>query len=311
MEHNYWDVIIVGAGPAGLSAALMLGRSRRSVLVVDAGAGRNRFAAHMHGVLGHDGKPPAQLRAEGRAEAEAYGVRFEEGSVAAVSREGDGVRVETDGGVHSARALIVATGVRDELPGIPGLAERWGETVLHCPFCHGWEVRDRRLAVLATSPMSVHQAEMVRGLSDRVTLFAAGAGALSDEARIRLTARGIEIVEQPVREVLGAAPEIEGVRVEGGAVVPVDAIFTGGTLVPHDGFLAGLGLARTQMPFGAFLAVDAAGRTSDERIWAVGNVVSPMANVPMSMGAGAMTGSAVQGALIGWDTDAAVARFSA
>jgi thioredoxin reductase len=306
MDLNQWVVIIVGAGPAGLSAALMLGRSRRRVLVVDSDNGRNRFSAHMHGVLGHDGTSPAQLRAEGRAEAEAYGVTFRSGSVDAVSRGGDAVRVEIAGAALATRALIVATGVRDDLPAIPGLAERWGQTVLHCPFCHGWEVRDRRLAVIATSPMSAHQAEMVSGLSERVTFFASGVE-VSADSRARMEALGIRIVDEDVVAIEGSGSEVRGVRVAGDEVIAVDAIFTGGTLVPHDGFLDGLGLARTQSPVGSFLAVDAAGRTSDERIWCAGNVVAPMANVPMSMGAGALTGSAVQGALIGWDTDRALA----
>ncbi|GGF43705.1 thioredoxin reductase [Microbacterium sorbitolivorans] len=306
MDLNQWDVIIIGAGPAGLQAAQMLGRSRRRVLVIDGEYGRNRFAAHMHGVLGHDGKPPAQLRAEGRAEAEGYGVVFRAGSVDAVTRVGDAVRVEVAGDALEARALIVATGVRDDLPAIPGLAERWGQSVLHCPFCHGWEVRDRSLAVIATSPMSAHQAEMVSGLSARVTFFSAGVE-FPAEARARLAANGVRIVDEEVLAVEGSGSEIAGVRIAGGELVDVDAIFTGGTLVPLDQFLGGLGLARAKSPVGSFLAVDHAGRTSDDRIWAAGNVVSPMANVPMSMGAGAMTGSAVQGTLIGWDTDRALA----
>lgn len=300
---NQWDVIIIGAGPAGLSAALMLGRSRRRVLVIDSDQGRNRFASHMQAVLGHDGKSPAQLRAEGRAEAERYGVVFRGGAVEQVSRDRDTVRVRTAGTDIVARSLILATGVRDDLPAIPGLAERWGKTVLHCPFCHGWEVRDRRLAVLATSAMSTHQAEMVSGLSERVTYLAAGLG-VDALARRRLEACGIRIVDEAVEAIEGAGEDIGGVRLAGGELVAVDAIFTGGTLVPRDEVLAGLGLARSASPVGSFLAVDPAGRTSDERIWAVGNVVAPMANVPMSMGAGAMTGAAVQGALIGWEIDA-------
>src|SRR5690606_19558359 len=134
-------------------------------------SGRNRFASHMHGVLGHDGKDPAQLRAEGRAEAEKYGVQIRNGHVATVTRTDSAVHVEVDGSTIRARTLIVATGGRDELAEIPGLAERWGQTVLHCPFCHGWEVRDQRLAVIATSPMSAHQAEMVSGLSSDMTFF--------------------------------------------------------------------------------------------------------------------------------------------
>jgi len=312
MARDSWDVIVAGGGPAGLSAALLLGRSRRRVLVIDEGMPRNRFAAHAHGVLGQEGVPPRELLARGRAEAAGYGVEFADGVAARVEREEDGLRVVTaDGVVRTARALIAATGIGDELPGIPGLAERWGATVLHCPYCHGWEVRDQRLGVLTTSPLGLHQAELVRQWSDRVTVFTAGLGELAPEAERRLRSRGVVLEPAPVAAIVGEGTAIDAVRLEGGREVAVDAVFTAGAPRPHDGFLAPLGLVRDETPFGSFLAVDFTGRTSDDRVWAIGNLVDPSANVPMSIGAGAFTGGAVNGALVSADFDAAAGDAAA
>lgn len=303
------DAIVVGGSAAGLSAALMLGRARRRVLVIDAGLPRNRFADRMHGVLGNDGTPPSDFVRTGRAEAAAYGVEFLDAAVDSVTDNGTTVTVTlTDGRELPARALVVATGITDELPAIPGLAERWGTTVLHCPYCHGWEVRDRRFGVLATSPMALHQAKLVRQWSDHVTLFSAAAGEIAPADEARLRARGVTIVPSPVTEVLGDGPQVTGVRTADGTVTAVDAIFTAGRPRPHDAFLAGLALARTEFPagLGSFLTVDQAGATSHPRIWAAGNVINPMATVPMAVGAGALTGGAVNGALVEEDFDAAV-----
>ena len=309
MKKNTWDAVIAGGGPAGLSAALMLGRARRRTLVIDAGSGRNRFAERMHGVLGNDGIPPGDILARGRAEIAEYGVELLTDTVGEVASFSDGLRLRTAGGLTlSSRSLIVATGLSDELLDIPGLAERWGTTVLHCPYCHGWEVRDRRLGVLTASPLGVHQAELIRQWSDRVTVFTAFLNPLTPEAERRLRARGVELEPEPVTAVLGEVPGISTVLLRDGREVPLDAIFTAGAPLPHDRFLAPLGLTRAETPFGSFLAVDDTGKTSDERVWAVGNVVNPAANVAMSIGAGALTASAVNGALVGWDFDAAAGR---
>ena len=159
MEQPQWDVVVIGGGPAGLSAALMLGRARRRVLVIDAGSPRNRFASHMHGVLGNDGTAPAVLLERGRAELAKYAVQVQAGSVERVDEIDGIVRVAIAGtGEIMASALIVATGLSDELPTIPGLVERWGRSVLHCPYRHGWEVRGQRLRVLITSPLGLHHA---------------------------------------------------------------------------------------------------------------------------------------------------------
>src|SRR5690606_20353829 len=235
-------------------------------------------------------------------------VVFRDGTVREVTNIPAGVLVTADdGSVHRARALVIATGLRDDLPAIGGLAERWGKTVLHCPYCHGWEVREQHLGVLATSPLALPQVELVRQLSDKVTFFSAGAGDLSPDDEKRLAARGIRIEPAPVTEIHGPAPAISQVALADGRTASVDAIFTAGVLHPHDEFAAGLDLDRVETPVGSFLSVDRTGQTSHERIWAVGNVVGPGANVPISLGAGSITGGAVNARLAKEDTDTALA----
>lgn len=307
-SHEQWDVIVIGGGPAGLAAALMLGRARRRVLVVDAGQPRNRFASHMHGVLGYEGAEPALLARQGRAEAAGYGVEFTSGTVTGIEEIPGGLSLSLDGpGPFRARAVIVATGLTDRLPGIPGLAERWGRSVLHCPYCHGWEVRDQRLGVLTTSPLGAHQAQLVRQWSDQLVVFTAGLGKLDEPTERRLRARGIELVASEVVEVLGEGEQLTGVRTADGAVVELDALFVAADPLPQDGFLAGLDLARNETPWGSFLALDETGRTGHPRIWAAGNVANPALSVPMSVGAGTAVGGAVNFALVTEDFDLALA----
>lgn len=307
MNEN-WDVVVAGGGAAGLSAALMLGRARRRVLVVDAGSPRNRFAAHMHGVLGNEGTPPADLVRRGREEAASYGVEFTSDTITKVEDAPDGLLVTLAAGDPvQARALVATTGITDDLPAIPGLAEHWGSSVLHCPYCHGWEVRDQRLGVLATSPMSLHQAELIRQWSDRVIFFTDGLGGLPAETALRLRSRGVELVSSPVAEVLDEDGRLTGVRTADGAVVELDALFTAGAPRPHDGFLATLNLERKDTPWGNFIAAEPTGRTSHPRVWAAGNLVEPGANVPMSIGAGSMAGAMANAALVTEDFDQAVA----
>jgi thioredoxin reductase len=190
-----FDVVVIGGGAAGLSGALALARSRRSVLVLDDGEPRNATAGHVHNFLTRDGTPPAELYAAGRAEVTGYGGEVRAGRAASVVRDGDAFVVTLDGGdAVTARRLLVATGVVDELPDVAGLRERWGRDVLHCPYCHGWEVRDRAIAVLATTPMALHQALLFRQLSDDVTYLQHGGAPLGAEAAGQLAARGIPVV---------------------------------------------------------------------------------------------------------------------
>lgn len=306
--HNEWDAVIIGGGVAGLSAAQMLGRARRRTLVIDGGMPRNRFAGHMHGVLGHDGTPPADLLATGRAEAGAYGVEFVTGTVVGVADHGERLTItRDDGSTDTARAVVIATGIRDELPDVPGLREEWGRTVHHCPYCHGWEVAGRRLAVLATSPASLHQVELVRQLSDDVTVFAMAP--FDEPAAVRLAARGIRIVAAPVR----GATALDGslaITTADGAEHVVDGLFTAGEPVLDLGFATALALARADAP-GEPLVADLRGATSHPRVFAAGNVVAPFGNVPLSMGAGSMAGAGVNAMLASEDFDRALAERTA
>ena len=195
METQTYDVVIVGGGAAGLSAALVLGRARRRVAVVDAGAPRNAPAAHMQGYLSRDGMPPAELLAVGRAEVASYGVELIEDVVDAID---PGFTVHLgDGRALDARRVLVTTGVRDDLPDIPGVRERWGQDLLHCPYCHGWEVRDQPLGVLGTNPGSILHAQLIRQWSDDVIYFAHRQEPTETEA-VELDARGIRVVHGEV-----------------------------------------------------------------------------------------------------------------
>lgn len=311
MENTTYDVIVAGGGPAGLSAALTLGRSRRRVLVLDDDTPRNRFAAHMHTVLGHDGIPPHELRTRGLEEVARYGVEVRHARAASVADAGRTVEVRTEGGERlSARHLVAATGARDLLPDLPGLQQHWGRHVLHCPYCHGWEVREQRLGLLLLLEVGLHQAELLTQWTPRLTVFTGALGPLAPAVQQRLHAAGVEVVDTPVSEVLGDDEELRGVRLDDGTEVALDALFVGAPMEPHDGFLADLGLERSATPVGEFVQVDQMGRTSHPRVWGIGNVVNPMANVPISSAAGVLTGGAVNGALVTEDLDDAQARVA-
>ena len=204
MEDSY-DVVVVGGGAAGLGGALTLSRARRSVLVIDAGAPRNAPAGHIHNYLGREGTPPGELLAIGREEVAGYGGEIVTGTVTSADKVGDGqFRVTlADGATVRARRLLVTTGLVDVLPDVPGVAERWGRDVLHCPYCHGWEVRDQPVGVLAGSPLAVHQALMWRQWTENVTLFLNDANAPTGEEYEHLAARGIAVIDGGADHVSG------------------------------------------------------------------------------------------------------------
>ena len=312
MHNESWDVIIIGAGSGGLSAALMLGRARRRVLVIDGGAPRNAVAAHMHGVIGRDGWSPLDLVAVGRTEVARYGVVVAPGEVVSTELAEYGFTIELASGErHTGRRMLVATGLRDELPSIPGLPEQWGTGAVVCPYCDGWEVRDQRIAVLATGPMSTHQAQMLRQWSPQVTYFT-NARELSDDDALALTARGIGIERRPIAAVdADADGRLSGIRFDDGDSTPIDSIFLHTTPVPNDALLRGLGVATAEnFGGGQWIEVDATGRTSVPTLWAVGNVVNPTATVPVAAAAGNMAGAAINGDLIEEEIRDAVAAHS-
>ncbi|TFV96780.1 NAD(P)/FAD-dependent oxidoreductase [Leifsonia flava] len=310
--NTSWDVIIIGGGSAGLSAALMLGRSRRRVLVVDQARPRNRFATHMHGVLGRDHTSPLDLLADGRRELARYDtVEVRTGGVASATRTDEGKEGQSEGGTepgfevvfdsgetHITRRMLLATGLRDELPSIPGLAEQWGRGVVVCPYCDGWEVRDRRIAIVAASPMSTHQAQLMRQLSADVTYLVNGSE-LPDELRSALLARGILVEERLVASIeTDAGDTPTAVRLADGASVPVDAIFAGPAPAPLDELARQLGAAVVDRQGSSWLDVDPMGRTSIPGLWAAGNVTDARSSVPISMAAGNMVGAGLNADLV-------------
>ncbi|PZG52180.1 thioredoxin reductase [Spongiactinospora gelatinilytica] len=300
-----YDVVVVGAGAAGLNAALLLGRARRKVAVIDAGEPRNAPAAHMHGFLSRDGMPPAALLEAGRAEVARYGVRLLRGRVEEIE---PGFSVRLGGGpVLGARRVLVATGLRDELPGIPGVRERWGKDVLHCPYCHGHEVAGRPLAVLGTHPGAVHQALLLRQWSEDV-IFLKHTLDLAAEDRERLEAFGLRVVEGEIDHLVVEGDRLRGVELAGGRVLPRAAVFLFPRMVPHDGLLTGLGCAKDDS---GWIATDRTGRTGVPGVWAAGNVIDPRAQVITAAGMGATAAFALNADLVDEDVQRAVARRQA
>jgi len=311
---DQYDVVVIGGGAAGLGGALVLARSRRSVVVVDAGQPRNAPAAGVHGHLTRDGMPPAELVRRGRLEVEGYGGRIVDGQADRVDRDGEGrlVVTLTDGRTLTGRRLLVATGLVDELPDVPGVQERWGRDVLHCPYCHGWEVRDQAIAVLASGPMSVHQALLFRQLSDDVT-YLGHALPPTAEQQEQLEARGIRVVEGPVARLQVEHDRLAGVRLADGGTVPCTALVVGPRMRARTGFLAGLGMATVDHPSGVgdHLAADPTGRTETPGVWVAGNVTDLSAQVGAAAAAGASAGAQINGDLSTEQTRTAVGALRA
>jgi thioredoxin reductase len=308
--NDSYDVVVVGGGAAGLNGALMLARSRRSVVVIDAGDPRNSPAAGVHGLLGREGTPPTELLERGRAEVRGYGGHVVTGEVSAVARDDDGFEVAlADGPTVRARRLLVATGLLDELPDIPGLRDRWGRDVVHCPYCHGWEARDRAIGVLATGPLSVHQALLFRQLSDDVTYFPNTRPLDSEEAE-QLAARGIRVVDGEVASLEIVGDRLVGVRMGDGTLVRREVLAVSSRMAARAGFLAGLGLKPEEHPAaGEYIPADPTGRTDVPGVWVAGNVTDLTAQVGGAASAGALAAAHINADLVVEETRRAVAAY--
>ncbi|GAB2688279.1 NAD(P)/FAD-dependent oxidoreductase [Thalassiella azotivora] len=317
MTEQY-DVVVVGGGAAGLSGALTLARARRRVLVVDAGQPRNAPAHAVHAYLGLDGTPPAELSARGRDEVTRYGGVLTPGEVVAARATGDVTTPRftvtlDDGREVSSRRLLVTTGLVDELPDVPGLRERWGHDVLHCPYCHGWEVRDQRLVVLAGGPMSVHQALLFRQWSEHVTLLLHTAGAPTPEEAEQLAARGVDVVDRTARGLVVDGDALRGVLLDDGTTLPCDALVVGPRFTARSAVLESLGV--TPEPFGppgaamgTHVPADPSGATSVPGVHVAGNVTDLSAQVVHAAAAGNRAAAFLNADLVTEDTRAAVAQ---
>ncbi len=285
------DVIVVGGSFAGQSAAMQLARARRTVLVIDAGRPRNRFADATHGFLGHDGRKPSDIISQASQQLAAYPtIRQIRAEAVQAEKNEDGFTLTlADGQQERAARIVLATGISDELLPIPGLQQRWGKTVLHCPYCHGFEFADRQLGVLASHPLSVHQATLIPQWGP-TTYFTQGAFEPDPQGAADLAARQVRIVRSPIIELLGPEPELEAVRLENGETIRMDALYVAPRSHLTGSLAQQLGCAVDDGPLGPFIRVDAQHRTSMTGIFAAGDAAAPMINATLASAAGVIAG---------------------
>ncbi|EER60546.1 FAD-dependent pyridine nucleotide-disulphide oxidoreductase [Acidovorax delafieldii 2AN] len=290
-----YDVIVIGGSYAGMAATLQLIRARRTVLVIDAGERRNRFASHSHGFLGQDGVAPGEIVANARRQLEAYPtLTWLEGRAEAVTGQLDEFTVTTsNGGSHRARRILVATGVADQLPAVDGLAERWGKSVFHCPYCHGYELDQGRIGILGASQISIHQAELLTDWGD-VTLLVNGAAELSQEARSALERRGVTIEDATIDRIDGHAD----VAMADGRLLRFTGLFAATRSSPASPFAEAMGCALEETPMGMQIRTDAENKTSVAGVFACGDVARAPHSVSLAVGNGAMAGVHIHRSLL-------------
>ena len=301
---NQYDVAVVGGSAAGLSAALVLARAGRRVVVIDSGAPRNAPATHMHGFLSRDGMSPADLLRVGRGEVEGYGANLIAGRVTEIVPDGrHGFwTLLADGSRTQARKVLVATGLRDDLPEVPGLAERWARDVLHCPYCHGHEVAGQQLGVVGGAPGAVRYAQIVRQWTHDLVYFTPP-DTLTSTERAGLVARAIGVVEGTMEQLVIDDDQLVGVQLADGCVIPRSALFVPPRFVPNSQLLTEAGCATAD---DGWVDVDATGRTSVPGIWAAGNVTDPRAQVITAAGAGSAAAIAINADLVDDDVRDAI-----
>ncbi|MFJ9701292.1 NAD(P)/FAD-dependent oxidoreductase [Streptomyces fradiae] len=310
--------MVVGGGAAGLNGALVLARSRRSVLVVVSGAPRNAPAEAVHGFIVLDGTAPSEILARGREQVRHYGGRVVFGELASaepaepVAGDPRFALTLADGRGVSARRVLVATGLRDVLPEVPGLAGHWGRGVVHCPYCHGWEVRDEPIGILATGPGSLHHALLFRQLTDDLVYFSHGTR-VDRDTRPRLAARGIRVIDTAVTGIVAEAGAPTGVRLADGTVVARRVIAVATRTLARTEGLDGLKLPMEDLPDGTGrrFASALAGSTGVPGVWVAGNATEPTAQVGAAAAAGALAGAHINADLAAADTDAALAAAPA
>lgn len=288
-----YDAIIIGGSYAGLAAATQLARARRSILVVDGGQRRNRFAEHSHGFLSRDGAPAAEIVAEAKRQLLAYPtVEWRDALVVSAGGEADGFHlVDSTGASAEARRLLISVGVRDELPGIPGLAERWGRSVFHCPYCHGYEI-EGPVGVLATHDNSMHQALMLPDWAP--TTFLLNGRTLDAEQLDKLAGRGVTIEPAPIASLVDGA----NVQMADGRKLEFGGLFTASLLHPSTDIANLLGCAMEEAPTGRVIQTDGLKQTSVPGIFAAGDVARHSGNVALAVGDGTFAGAAIHRSLM-------------
>lgn len=295
------DVLIVGGSYAGIAAGLILARARRPVTVIDAGLPRNRFASHSHGVPGLDGISGAELLKTARQQLLDYPtVRWVHAEAVQAAARAEGVEVRTaDGQVLAARKLLLASGIADQLPALPGLAERWGSTVLHCPYCHGYEVGGGAIGVLGGHPMSASKAPLFADWGN-VTFFSMGRD-ITDEERAAMQQRGVQIETSPVLRVQGDQPTWLEVDLADGRRIAQRALFVPATQVMATPLVQQLGCTLAESPLGELIEVDMMKQTSVPNVYAAGDATT-VGNITLAMAEGVRAGIGVHHALVAEDS---------
>ncbi len=288
-----YDVIIVGGSTAGLSAALVLGRFRRHVLICDQQKPRNALADAAHNFFTRDGTPPAELLQIGREQLRPYAtVQYRVAEVVSLKLIADGFDVQTaDGTVWQSRRVLLATGVRDELPAIPGLADYWGQGgVHHCPYCHGWEVRDQKIVIIGNGEVVYHLAALLSALSTDISACLYGEPQPTAEQLSQLQQMGVTLYNTAIESIAGDSGQVQGVRLGDGRLVPCQAIFVGTKPQPHSPLAQEMGC---QFDERGYVQVDELGRTSVPNLYAAGDMVTPFHQLVMAAASGAVAGSGI------------------
>lgn len=296
MDH---DAVVVGGSFAGLSAALYIARARRSVCVIDAGAPRNRFAEHSHGFFGHDGSAPGEMLSTARAQLAAYPtVTFVEGRAASATANGEGFSVELATGEKlAASRLVLAFGISDELPDLPGLRERWGSSVIHCPYCHGYEFSGQQLGVLNVSPMSVHQALLISEWGP-TTFYLNGGIEPEAEELAKLRARGISIEPAEVRALQGEGTALSAIELADGRTSDVRALYVAPRNRLNSDLAEQLGCGIDEGPYGQVIRTDPMKATTLPNVFAAGDITRSAHTVTFACADGVAAGVSVHRSLV-------------
>jgi thioredoxin reductase len=293
------DAVVIGGSFAGLSAALQLARARRSVRILDAGRPRNRFADAAHGFFSRDGSDPRTLVAAAQAQLRRYPSARLIAAEAASARAVDGgfEVVAQDGSVLAARKLVLAFGVNDTLPPLPGLRERWGKSVLHCPYCHGYEFAGRRLGVLHSASFSAHQALLVADWGP-TTLYLNGAPAPDADTAAQLARRGVAIEPAPIVALSGEEQALSALRLADGREAAVDALFVASRVRFNSALAEQLGCAIDEGPMGPFIRTDDSRQTTVPGVYAAGDIARAMHNATWAAADGVTAGASAHQALV-------------
>ncbi len=293
-----FDVLIIGGSYAGLSAALALGRARRSVLVLDGRRPRNRFTPHAHNLLLHDGDAPADLAARARQQVATYPtVQLLEAQATAATKQPDGsFEVTTDAhGSFAARRLLLATGMRDELPPVPGFAECWGKSVIHCPFCHGYEVADHPTGIWNNGPEVEHQVKMLLNWSRQLTVFTNGPATFGREIHDFLETNRVGLVQTPVAELLHTGGQLTALRLADGRTWPLPVLYARLPAHQASALPQQLGCEITEPQL---ISVDASYRTTVPGVYAAGDCCSALPQLALAIAAGNLAGANLSKELI-------------